>query len=123
MTKLPLHLTASRINSAQSAPIRLGFVGRKIGTAVIRMSHFVGLRRSAEKVALLSRSHVKKTSSRVETWGHPVRGTQRPRANRPPLRRRRTFLVSDRATLSILAIAPRGPAIGVGREQLARGAI
>src|SRR5580700_5432946 len=123
MPKLPLHLTSRRIDGAKRAPVRLRFIGRKIGAAIISMAHLVGLRRRAEDVALLARRHIKEPGSRVEARGHPVCSPQRPRANRSPLRRRRTLVVRNRSTLAILAIALRGSGVWFRREQLAGRAV
>src|SRR5579863_6445577 len=81
MAKLPLHLAACWIDSAQRAPVRLCFIGRKVGAAVISMAHLIGLRGSTEYVALLSRRHIKEIGPRIEAGGHPVRRSQRARTN------------------------------------------
>src|SRR5271167_4633044 len=111
MAKLPLYLPARRINSAKSARVWHGFIGRKIGAAVISMAHVVGLRRRAEDVALLTRGYIKESGSRIEAGGHPVGRAQRPWANRSTLWRRRALVVGNGTALRIFAVAPSDLAI------------
>src|SRR4029077_20011450 len=59
MLPFPLHFSGVRIDRSQRPGERCGIVIRKIGAAVIGVTRFVGLRRRAEDVALLARSHVK----------------------------------------------------------------
>src|SRR5215831_461005 len=119
MAEFPLNQSAPRVNRAQGSPVRFRFVGRKIGTAVIGMTCFVGLRRSAEDVALLSCTHIEEAGLYVEAWGHPVCGTQGARTYRPSRPSRRTLLVRNGAALAVLTIAPCNSAVRVGRKQLA----
>src|SRR6267142_7276858 len=106
MLPFPLDFSTGRIDSAQRTPERRGIIVGKIRAAVIRMPWLIGLRRSAENIALFARGHLKEASLRIERWRHPVGRSRRTRTDAAAIRRRRRFLGSDRAPLGILAVAP-----------------
>src|ERR1700676_479339 len=114
MAEFPLYLAAGGVDGAKRAPVRLCFIGRKIGASVVSVAHLVGLWRGAEDVTLLARSYIEKTGLRIEAWGHPVGGAQRSWANRASLGCWRALVVRDGATVGIFAVGPRGPGVGIG---------
>src|SRR5712671_5630037 len=116
MFPFPLDFSTGRIDSAQRPPERRGVIVRKISAAVIRMPWLIGLRRSAENIALLARGHVKETGLRVERWRHPVRRSRRTRTDAAAIRRRRRFFGGNGAPLGILAVAPRNLGIRARRN-------
>src|SRR6185436_16097290 len=58
MLPLPFHLTASWIQSPQRAPERRRVIVREIRAAIIGVTFFERLRRSAKDVALFARRHI-----------------------------------------------------------------
>src|SRR5580704_5074041 len=61
--KLPFHFADLRIDGPKRSPVGLSLVGRKVSAAVIGMSGLVGLRRSAEDVALLACGYIEEICS------------------------------------------------------------
>src|SRR6267154_5697501 len=116
MLPLPLDFSVGWIDSAQRTPERRGIIVRKISAAVIRMPWLIGLRRSAENIALLARGHVKETGLRVERGRHPVGRSRRTRTDTAAIRRRRSFFGRDRAPLGIFAATPGNLGVRAGRK-------
>src|SRR6267378_2764194 len=116
MLPLPLDFSAGRIDGAQRPPERRGVVVRKIRAAIIRMPWLIGLRGSAENVALFACGYVKKSGLRVERRRHPVGRSRRTRTDAATIRRRRRFFGGNRAPLGILAAAPRNLGIRARRN-------
>src|SRR5262249_23471296 len=88
MAELPLHFPGLRRDGAQSTPIRFSFIRGKVRAAIVGVPCFVGLRRGAEDVALLTRGHIEEARLRVEAGRHPVRCAQGSGANGVALWRR-----------------------------------
>src|SRR5713101_5870098 len=65
MLPFPLYFPRGGIDGAQRAGERSGIIVRKIRAAIISVPRFVGLRRSAENVTLLSRGNVEKLRLRI----------------------------------------------------------
>src|ERR1700686_3996270 len=123
MTELPLHLSGRRIDRAQRTPIRFGFVRGEIRAAVVSVPGFVRLRGGAEDVALLTRGYVEPSSLWIVGRRHPVGGAEGSGTHGVAFERGFGSFIRDWAPLGVLAVAPRDLAVGIGREQLAVGAI
>src|SRR5579862_9137014 len=106
MLKFPLDFSILRIDRAQCAPVRLGIIGRKIGAAVVCVPGFVGLRRGAEFIALLTRIHVEEAGLRIEGWRFPVGCARRSRADDAAVGCGLGLLVRDGAAFGISAVTP-----------------
>ena len=121
--EFPFHFAGRGIERAQCAEVRLGFVGRKIGAAVIGVSGFVRLRRGAESVALVARGDIEQSGLRVVGGRIEIRGAQRSGTNGMARERRAGFLFSDGTAFRVFGVAPGLLTVGVGGDEFAGGAI
>src|SRR6266853_6220890 len=123
MTELPLYLSGRRIDRAQRTPIRFGFLRGEICATVVSVPRFVRLRGSAEDVALLTRGHVEQSGLWIVARRHPVGSAHGSGTHGVALERGFGCLIRHRSPFVVRAVAPRDFAVGMGREQLAVGAI
>ncbi len=123
MLPFPFYFSSGGIDGAECAGKRGGIIIRKIGAAIISVTRFVGLRRSAENVTLLPRSNVEKLRLRIVSGRHPVGRTRGARAHAIPFQRRGSVLARNGSAARIFRIAPGHFCKRVRRNEFSIGAI
>src|SRR5271154_5596272 len=97
MFPFPFDFAGVWIDGAKRAPERRSVVVWKIRAAVVGVALFVGLRRGAKDIALLSRGNVEKFCLWIVRRRHPIRCAGGAGADAAPFRRRRGFFERERA--------------------------
>src|SRR6266478_2780323 len=123
MLPFPLYFPRGGIDGAQRACERSGIVVRKIRAAVISVTRFVGLRRSAENVTLLPRGNVEKLRLRIVSGRHPVCRARGAWTHAIPFQRGRSILARYGSAARIFRIAPGHFCKRVRENEFSIGAI
>src|SRR5262245_50745617 len=123
MLELPLDLACRGIDSANRAPKRLRVIVRKVRASIKSVSRLIGLRRSAENVALFARGDVKEFRLRIVSRRHPICGTNGARTIRHSGQSRRSLLALNGHAARVFRVAPGDLAVRSRRQKLPVAAI